>query len=675
MSAEFQASAVTGDLRVSRLTEAFRLTALTGFWTFGWLLREPGMLQGLDYMRYFSINADWLRRSLLAGELPWWNPHVGLGRPFLADMQTGVFYPPNWLCVPFGVPAATVLIVWVHLVWAGIGMQRLALYLGVSRAVAWGITVAFLIGPAVSVRVISGQIHYFAALCYLPGLFWLLLQMLARPTGRRLAILALVSALQLLCGHPQVYWLTHLGLGLFTLVWVLGQGPKAAWLALARLGAAVLLGFALTAPVLLPFAELVAESNRAQTSAVLSTQGAMALRDWLGLIVPPQDGFMPDIEWQVLVGVPVLLMAMAGLAHWRQDRAVRALAILAAGAALLASSLPEWLHHAIAAWLPGFSVFRLHARLGVLVVFAVLLLAGWWLSHVRLPRWIVICAAGLTLLTMAAAFPALKNWYVMPASYPVEPLMSGFVRELQVGNPARVPPRISISARRVRENSGMLNGYSSFNAYVSLYLGRVWEYVHLAAGLPPPTTINTFPDVRIFGQDPFVYNSMNLVAGYDVRTREMRLNPVPDPRAYLCFSACEVSDWHQAIQRMVAGHDFHAAALVESPVAGLSGAGRGAARITAFANERVTVRTAASAPAVLVLAEAWYPGWAAEVNGRPARAFPVNGWMRGVVVPSGPAEVVWRYHCRWFGAGCAIGAAALVVLVMALRCKEPMGAA
>jgi len=69
-----------------------------------------------------------------------------------------------------------------------------------------------------------------------------------------------------------------------------------------------LLGLVLTAPVLLPFAELVAESNRAQSSAALSTEGAMALRDWLGLVLPPHDGFMPDIEGQVLVGAPVLLM-------------------------------------------------------------------------------------------------------------------------------------------------------------------------------------------------------------------------------------------------------------------------------------------------------------------------------------------------------------------------------
>ena len=81
--------------------------------------------------------------------------------------------------------------------------------------------------------------------------------------------------------------------------------------------------------------------------------------------------------------------------------------------------------------------------------------------------------------------------------------------------------------------------------------------------------------------------------------------------------------------------------------------------------------TESSAPAVLVLAEAWYPGWQAKVNGQPAPSFPVNGWMRGVVVPGGNSEVVWQYGSRWFTAGCALGAAALAVVLIALWRREP----
>ncbi len=657
---------------VRRRTEFFWLIALTGLWTFGWLAREPGMLQGLDYRRYYFFNADWLRRSLLAGEIPWWNPHVGLGRPFAGDLQTTAFYPPAWLHAVLGVPAATMVLVWLHQAWAAWGMGHLGLRLGLSRAAAWlgaGLLVA---SPVFAARFINGGVHYGMALCYLPGLFWLLLRLLDEPGGGRVAVLATVSALQLLCGHPQVYWLTHLGLAVFALLWTAGDG----WWVLVKgvflFGAALLLGLALTAPVLLPFIELIGESNRAGMSPLLSTQGTMQARDWLGLVVPPSDSFIPDIESLVLVGAPVLLMAVAALGRWRTDRAVRALAGLALVAAVLASSLPEIIRQGLMMVLPGFAAFRLPARLDVLVVFALLLLAGSWLSAVRRPRWLVVAAVSLTVLSFAAGLPTMKRWYVLPADYPAEPVVAGLVRELQAGDPARVPPRLNFSARHIRENSGMVTGHSTFNGYVSLYLGRVWEYVHLAAGLPPPPTINTFPDVRIFERDPFLYQSMNLAGGFDTRAKEMRLNAAPDPRAYLCYASAVTTDWHDSIRRMVTGHDFHRTALLESPVAGLAGKGRGTVTITGFAHESVWLHTESDAPAVLVLAEAWYPGWTVTVNGQDAPAFPVNAWMRGVRVPSGQAEVQWHYRSRWFAAGCAVGAAALVLLLaLALRSKPP----
>ena len=656
---------------VRRRLEILLPVAVTGLWTFGWLLREPGMLQGLDYLRYYSLNADWLRRSLLAGELPWWNPHVGLGRPFLGDLQTGVLYPPNLLHLVLGVPVATIVLVWLHQIGGMGGMFLLGLRLGQTRPVAWGGAALFVVLPHLSARLMGGQIHYGAALCYLPGLFWLMLRLLDRPSARRAATLAAVSALQLLCGHPQVYWLTHVGLGVFALVWVAGEGWRAILCGLAWLSGAILLGLLLTAPVLLPFLELIGESNRAASSGLLSTQGALQLRDWLGLLVPPNQAFVPDVESLVLVGAPVLLLAAVSLLHWREDRAVRALTVLALVAALLASSLPEWLHQAVTLAVPGFAGFRLPARLGVLVVLALLLLAGRCASRPRMPRALLAAAAALTVLSIAVCLPTLKQWYVLPAAYPAEPVVAGLVRELQAGDAAHVPPRLNFSARLVRENSGMLTGHSTFNGYVSLSLGRVWEYVHRAAGLPPPPTINTFPDVRIFERDPFLYNSMNFVAGFDTRTKEMRMNPSPDPRVYLAFAAENAGSWHVAIERMTQGHDFHTTALVESALPVPPGSGHGQAMIASFAHERIVLRAESSAPAVLVLAEAWYPGWSARVNGQPAPSFPVNGWMRGVVVPAGNSEIVWQYVARWFAAGCAVGAAALAVVLTALWRKEP----
>jgi hypothetical protein len=52
---------------------------------------------------HWIFPARWfVRASLLAGELPLWNPYQGLGFPVLGDPLYGVFYPPNWLLLLTG---------------------------------------------------------------------------------------------------------------------------------------------------------------------------------------------------------------------------------------------------------------------------------------------------------------------------------------------------------------------------------------------------------------------------------------------------------------------------------------------------------------------------------------------------------------------------------------------
>lgn len=649
--------------------EGLLAAVLCGGWTV-WLMWEPGVLQGIDFSRFYFFNAEWMRRNLLAGEMPWWNPHVGLGRPFLADLQTGFFYPPHLAHLIFGVAFGTGVLIWMHLLLAAAGTYRLALALDCGRVAAWLASAAFVFGPALSVRFISGQVHYANALCWLPVVFWLLIGLLRRPGGPAVAALAVASALQLLCGHPQVYWLTSVGAGVFAIAWMSADGWRAVVLTCGRVLGALLLGLALTGPVLLPFLELVGESNRALNSAALSRLGAMRPFDWLALVWPPTGRFAPDVESVVHVGAPVLLGAAAmAWRGWKGDRAVRALGLLAVVGLALASEMPSWLHRSATLILPGFGDFRLPARVAVLTVFALVLLAARWISQPARNRAVVAVGLALTVVTFVATLAGLRRWYVLPAQYPAEEIVTGLVRELKAVDPAGAPPRLNITSRLVRENSGMLTGHSTFNAYVSLYLARPWTFVHAAAGYEPSDTINSFPDVRIFSRSPFFTNAMGFAGGFDTERREMLLAPAPDPRAYLCFATETVSNWREAVQRMVSGEDFHRTAFVESPLnfPTESDGGIGGTRITSFANERITLRAEASGPAVLVLAEAWYPGWEVKINGEPAVAFPVNGWMRGVVVPAGRSEIEWQFRQRRFATGCLLAAAAVGVVAWLVR--------
>ena len=74
-----------------------------------------------------------------------------------------------------------------------------------------------------------------------------------------------------------------------------------------------------------------------------------------------------------------------------------------------------------------------------------------------------------------------------------------------------------------------------------------------------------------------------------------------------------------------------------------SAATEGEAEIISYAPERVVIDVSSERPGILVLKDAYYPGWHATVNGEPVDVVPTNVLFRGVPVPAGESEVVFAY--------------------------------
>jgi hypothetical protein len=67
------------------------------------------------------------------------------------------------------------------------------------------------------------------------------------------------------------------------------------------------------------------------------------------------------------------------------------------------------------------------------------------------------------------------------------------------------------------------------------------------------------------------------------------------------------------------------------------------AQIVAWRPDRVDIEVDSSEPGVLVLHDAYYPGWVVEVDGQPARMLRANVLFRAVEVSEGRHHVVFRY--------------------------------
>lgn len=87
-------------------------------------------------------------------------------------------------------------------------------------------------------------------------------------------------------------------------------------------------------------------------------------------------------------------------------------------------------------------------------------------------------------------------------------------------------------------------------------------------------------------------------------------------------------------------------------------------RITRYESDRVEIEVHLDTPAILVLADAYYPGWTLTINDTPAPILRANRMMRGAVVPAGDSRLVFTYQPRSFRLGLAVSTAALASLLL-----------
>jgi len=70
---------------------------------------------------------------------------------------------------------------------------------------------------------------------------------------------------------------------------------------------------------------------------------------------------------------------------------------------------------------------------------------------------------------------------------------------------------------------------------------------------------------------------------------------------------------------------------------------------------------------VLVLADTYYPGWKAAVDGEQTPVFPVDGMFRGIHVKEGPHHVAFYYAPFSVRLGLYITLAAALILLLQMR--------
>lgn len=156
------------------------------------------------------------------------------------------------------------------------------------------------------------------------------------------------------------------------------------------------------------------------------------------------------------------------------------------------------------------------------------------------------------------------------------------------------------------------------------------------------------------------------------------LNPRAVPRAFVTYGARPAPE-PAALLEALARDDFDplTASFVEGdPGLPASAPVRGeAARFVVDDEETVEIEATLAQPGLVVLADAFAPGWRATVDGVAAPIYATNFLFRGVPAPTGTHRVRFEYRPRSVLVGAAASTLGLVVLVGLVVSGRRRGAA
>jgi hypothetical protein len=251
----------------------------------------------------------WLRfarSELAAGRLPLWNPHQDGGVPLLGNAQSAFGTPLSWPPLLLGVPAGWNLSLLIRLLLAFCGVFLWLRDVGRSWSAATLSGFAF----ALSGPFVAWLEHLISATAApVPLLLFFLRRLTVRPTFGAGAGLAAATYLVLAGGHPETQLMVALLAGAYLALLAPGWRRTATAIGIVAVGAA------LAAPLLLPFLEYYRVSEA--RLGIDREAFVLPAADLLRFLKPSREG-SNVIEAAATVSITAVLLAAAGVTRWRE---------------------------------------------------------------------------------------------------------------------------------------------------------------------------------------------------------------------------------------------------------------------------------------------------------------------------------------------------------------------
>ncbi len=351
-----------------------------------------------DFAAFAYPLAFYHREAFWRGEMPLWNPYSLCGLPFLAQWNTLTLYPFSLFYLIFPLSWSLGVFNLAHMFLAGLGMYFLAHRWTGNRLAASvaGLVYAFN-GLSWDALMWSNNI---AALGWMPWVVLCMERAWREGGGRNLMLAALVGAMQMLTGAPEIIILTWFTMGVLWLMEWMGGGVPRGRMLWRFLGVGMLAA-GLAAAQLLPFVDLLAHSQRDRDYG--DTDWSMPPSGWANYLVPlfhclpgsMHTYYQETQGWTYSYYLGVGTVVLAVLAVWRvRKRRVWVLTGLAAFGLTMALGDPGRVYTLVCKLIPAMGFMRFPVKFAVLATFVVPLLAAQaigWFQALPETQWRVEC--------------------------------------------------------------------------------------------------------------------------------------------------------------------------------------------------------------------------------------------------------------------------------------------
>ncbi len=357
-----------------------------------------------DFLYQWYPFRQFAASSMAQGEIPLWNPYNFNGMPFLADIQTQVFYLPLTVLALLA-RDGRLGVLWLeavnilHYLIAGAGMFYLAKSFKLRQIPALTAAVAY----TFSGFMVTHAIHQIiiTLVCWYPWILLLLRRSLDEQSWRWVFVGGLLLGHTFFAGFPQLSLFLYLFLGVYVLFELLtryglrGLGTRPALIMTGKALTMVLLSIGIMMIQLLPTLELSKLSVRAEITYEKSTEGSLAWSQLLTLVFPKLFGtadahgynyWGPGTYWYywetcIYVGILPFFLTLLSIPGARRNKYIPFFLGYVVFAALYALGGNFVLQKFFFEYVPLFSTFRNPARMTVFVAFGTALLSAFTLQR------------------------------------------------------------------------------------------------------------------------------------------------------------------------------------------------------------------------------------------------------------------------------------------------------